>query len=424
MSRLRGIALAAGLGLALLAAALDQSIVATALPTIVDDLAGDAAGQALAWVATSYVLAATLAMPVHGRIGDRFGRRRALVGALAVFLAGSIGAALAPTVAALVATRFVQGLGGGGLLVLVQACVADVVPERSRAPYLAAVGAVFAMSSVAGPPLGGWLAEGPGWRWAFWLNVPIALAGLAVVLAVLAPGAPARASTDDARGAPGAPRAWWRRRNVRLAMGGGLVLAVVFFGVVAYVPAYLQYALGLSPSAAGRWMLVLMGGLGVGTLAAAGVVRVTGRYRRLPLLGAGFAAAGLLVLSTAPPDAGMPRVAAGLALVGLGIGVTWDVLLLAVQADAPADQVGTATAAYGFAREVGVTIGTALVGTVFASRVAVLVGTGRPAADDYSRAFLPILAAGVPILALAAVAFAFLAPVPLARRSTAPADRE
>jgi len=149
---------------------LDQTIFATALPTIVGELRGV---DRMLWVTTAYVLTATIMMPIYGKLSDLIGRKPLFVAALSIFLVGSVVGGLAPDMTWLIAGRAVQGLGGGGLLILVQAIIADLIPARRRARYLSAMGAVFAASSMLGPPVGGWLAASVGWRWAFWINLPL-----------------------------------------------------------------------------------------------------------------------------------------------------------------------------------------------------------------------------------------------------------
>ena len=458
-----------GLALGLLLAALDQFILATALPTIVGELGGTGG---LLWVNTAFVLSATVVMPAYGVLGDRLGRRRVFVVALAIFVAGSVVGGLAPTIPVLVAGRAIQGLGGGGLLILIQAIVADVVPARERAPYLTAIDAVFAVAAVSGPVVGGWLAETAGWRWAFWINLPVGAVALVAAL-TLVPASPyqSRAPRLDLTGllvlaaavtllvlvtAWGGTRLPWTsplliglvgaaavavvvlvriearapdpvlplpllaRRNVALPVAAGLLLAVAAFGTVNYLPTFLQLAAGLSPTRAGLMMLALVGGLGLATTAAAVLVRRTGRYRALPPTGAALVAAALLGLATLDPDVGLTEVGLYLFGLGVGIGCAWEVLVVVVQNAAPPGQVGVATAANGFFRELGVLLGTALVGAVFTARLGPQLTGQTPAA--YADALTPVFAALVPLAVLAAVGLAFLRPEPLATATPTTAD--
>ncbi len=451
--------LLAGLALALLLSELDQTLFATALPTIVGELDGV---QDMLWVNTAYLLAGTLMMPVYGQLSDRLGRRPLLLAGLGIFLLGSVLGGLAGDMTTLITARAVQGLGGGGMIVLVQAVVADLVPARDRAPYLSAVGAVFAVAAVAGPVLGGWLTEGVGWRWAFWLNLP--LGGLAVVavlvllrepprdrdrvrfdtagLGILTAGVSALvllASWAGTRYPWGSPvvlglaalvvvsaavfvaverRAaepiippWlFADRTFTVAVVAGLLMAVAMFGTVGYLPTYLQMVTGLSPTAAGLAMLTLVGGLAVGTVGSAQLVRRTGRYRTLPLTGAVLTGLALVLLSAVTPATPLWLTGGYLVVLGLGIGCAWEVLVVVVQNTAPDRVVGTATATNSFVREIGVCLGTALVGALFTARLTTLLSSGVPATAGTPldpQSLTPALAAGLPDAVRAAVAVAY-----------------
>ena len=187
LRRLRPVLAALMAGLVL--AELDATVLATALPTVVGELGG---GDQLLWATTAYLVTGTVMMPVLGRLGDLLGRRPVFLAALAVLIVGSVLGGLAVDLTTLVAARAVQGLGGGGLVVLVYAVLADLLPARRRAPVMTAVGAVFAACAVAGPLLGGWLAQGAGWRWAFWLNVPLGVLALLLGARTLPRGRPGR----------------------------------------------------------------------------------------------------------------------------------------------------------------------------------------------------------------------------------------
>ncbi len=477
----------AALMLGLLLAELNQSVFATALPTVVGELHG--AGQLL-WVNTAYLLAGTVMMPVLGRLGDLFGRRRVFLAALSLLLAGSVVGGLATTMATLLTARVVQGLGGGGLLVLVQAVVADLVPARRRAPVMTLVGAVFALGAVLGPVLGGWLTDTAGWRWAFWLNVPVG--ALAVVTAFVwlprdgrrsrhvgidVPGialltttvvsatlALAWALADHGLGSsevlvaaavavlsgvgfllvepraahPLLPLGLFRRRSFVAAVLGGMVLAVAMFGTVGYLPTYLQMVTGLSPTRSGLVMLSLVAGLGTATVVAAAVVARTGRYRALPVIGAGIVAVALTLLATLEPGSALVAVGCYLFLLGAGIGCAWEVLVVVAQNAAPQSQVGVATGVNGFLREVGVLVGSAGVGAAFTGRLfdalpaspddpsnpltaltpaqlaALPADVQASVAAAYDAALTPVFAALVPIVVLGALLVLLIRPLPLA----------
>ncbi len=419
-----------GLALGLLVAELDGTMFATMLPTLVGDLGGVRHQH---WVNTAYVLAGTVTMPVYGQLSDVLGRRRVFLAALAIFLAGSCLGGVAWDMESLIAARVLQGLGGGGLLILIQSVIADVVPARERAPYLSAVGVVFVVAALAGPVLGGWLSQSVDWRWAFWLNVP--LAGLAILsAALLLPGARPRGGWErvDVRGslllmititagvlvASGATRWGWgspltvclatvatlsigsflavervavepvlpldlfTRRNFTVAMAAGLLIGVAVFGTVSYLPTYLQMVVGLTPIRAGLLMLALIAGVGSATVGSAQLVRRFGSYRALPISGSVVLAVALVLLSTLTAAAPLPLIAVYLLLLGSGLGCAWEVLVVVVQDTVPASRLGAATAANGFFREIGVTLGTALIGLAFTTRLAGLLAARVPALTD------------------------------------------
>ena len=317
-----------GLMLGLLLAELDQTMFSTALPTIVGELGGV---DRMLWVTTAYVLAGTVVMPVYGKLGDVLGRKPLFIAALSVFVAGSVLGGLAPDMTWLIVARAVQGLGGGGLLILIQGIIADVVPARERAASMSVVGAVFALSAMLGPVLGGWLTDGLGWRWAFWINLPLGAAAIASGAAFL-PSAPGRGrpvridvagivamtvavtaivlvaswggvafrwgspvivsisaiavlasaafiAAERQAADPIIPLALFRNRTFTAATIAGLVMAVAMFGAIGYLPTYLQMVSGLGASGAGLVMLTLVAGLAVTSVGSAQIVRRTGQLR-------------------------------------------------------------------------------------------------------------------------------------------------
>ena len=484
------------LALALLLSELDQSVFATALPTVVGELGGV---QDMLWVNTVYMLTGTVTLPLYGHLSDRYGRRPLLVSGLLVFLAGSVLGGLAGDMGTLITARAVQGLGAGGMIILVQAVVADLVPARDRAPYLSAIGAVFAVSALAGPLVGGWLTDGLGWRWAFWLNLPVGgLALLAVVLLLHEPPRSRPTGRADVGGAStlaltvaaavllvswGGTRSAWgsppvlalagasvvgavlfvvaeRRaaapiiplglfadRTFTAAVVAGSVLAVAMFGTVGYLPTYLQMVTGLTPTGAGLAMLTLVAGLALSTVGAAQLVRRTGRYRTLPLVGAGLTATALALLAGLTPTTPLWRTGGYLFLLGLGIGCAWEVLVVAVQNTAPDAVVGTATAVNSFFREIGVLLGSAVVGALFTARLGTLLvervpASVLPAADlqsltpalvaslppdvrqavagAYADALTPVFGLLVPVVLVAVLALLAVREVPLARGTAGP----
>jgi len=479
-----------GLALALLLSELDATVFATALPTVVGELQGV---QDMLWVNTVYMLMGTVTLPVYGHLSDHVGRKPLLVAGLLVFLAGSVLGGLSTDIGTLILARAVQGVGGGGFIILVQAVVADVIPARDRAPYLSAIGAVFAVSALAGPVVGGWLTEGIGWRWAFWLNLPlggVALLAVALLLheaprgedrlrldvggfsvlafavtalvllvswggtrypwdspVVLGLGVGVAAGTlvfvalERRAVQPIIPLGLFADRTFTVAVVAGLVMAVAMFGTVGYLPTYLQMVVGLGPTAAGMAMLTLVTGLALGTVGSAQVVRRTGRYRTLPLLGSVLTAVALALLATLTPATPLWQSGGYLFLLGLGIGCAWEVLVVVVQNTAPDAVVGTATATNSFFREIGVTLGSAVVGALFTSRLANLLAERVPAAETagldpqnltpeavrglpaaarqavagaYNDALTPVFAVLVPVVLVAVGALLLLREVPLA----------
>lgn len=430
LSRRRLVLVLGALMIGLFLSELDQTVFATALPTVVAELDGL---DALFWVNTAYLLTGTLVVPVHGKLGDLLGRKPVFVAGLVVFLVGSLIGGLAQDMPTLLLARAVQGLGGGGLIVGVQAIVAEVFAPRERARVLSWVGAVFAGSSLLGPVLGGWLAEGPGWRWIFWINLP--LGGLAVVAAVrfLDLPRPGRGVRVDVWGIAtlsaavsalvllsawaGTAYAWtspvvlglaaavlvagtafvlverrtpeplipldlFARRRFTVPTVSALVLAVAMFGTIAYLPTYLQMASGLSPRVSGFVMLALIAGLGGATVIAGHVVARTGRQRGLAVTGGGLVAVALTGLALSPADTGLPAVMGWLLLLGLGIGAGLQLVVVMAQNAAPPAQLGAATSTVSFLREVGVVVGTAAVGAVFTARLNVRLPTNLPGGFD------------------------------------------
>lgn len=448
-----------GLLLTVLMASLDQTILSAALPTIVGELGGV---DLMSWVITAYLLAATIVMPAYGRLGDLVGRKGLFLAAIGVFLLGSAVGGSAGSVEWLVAGRFVQGLGGGGLVITAQAIIADVLPPRQRARYTGVLGSVFAVSSVAGPLIGGWFTDVAGWRWCFWINLPIGAVALAVAALVLRlpPGTTRRPRLDVAgmtwcaagvtclvllvtwagtvhpwtsptvvglavgavasavlfvraerRAAePVIPLALFRDRTFVLATAAGLLVGVGLFAVSSYLPTLLQMAGGRGATSSGLLMLPMMAGI----LLAAGLsgvaITATGRYRRYPVVGTALCAVALLLLSTTTAATPGLVTSLQLLLLGIGLGLVLQVLGLVVQNAVPHALVGTATAGHSFFREIGASVGTAVVGSVFTARLAAgLSGSGVDASG-----LTPAGAAQLPDVLRSTVADAYagaLAPV-------------
>ena len=399
-------------------AALDQTIVSTALPTIVGDLGGL---DHLSWVVTSYLLAATASTPLYGKLGDMYGRKPLFLAAILIFLTGSMLSGLSQSMGELIAFRALQGLGAGGLMVGAQAIIADIVPPRERGRYMGVIGAVFAISSVAGPLLGGFLVEAISWRWVFFVNLPIGVMAVVVVIFRLHLHTPGHHHAIDYLGAGlltagvsalvllttwgGTEYAWGsgvivglgvasvvllaafvrqeRRAEepiiplglfsssvFRVATALGFVIGLAMFGAIIFIPLFLQLVYGVSPTSSGLRMLPLMLGLlGASILSGRAISRI-GRYKAFPVAGTAITAVGLLLLSRLAVNTAPWLASAYMLVLGVGLGLVMQVLVLVVQNDAPRRDVGVATSTATFFRSMGGSLGVALFGAIFASRLA------------------------------------------------------
>ncbi|ROS31137.1 MFS transporter [Cellulomonas sp. PhB150] len=416
-----------GLMLAMLLAALDQTIVATALPTIVSDLGG---AEHLSWVVTAYMLATTITTPLWGKLGDLYGRKILFITCIVIFLIGSGLAGTSQNMGQLIAWRAVQGVGGGGLMVLAQAIIADVVPARDRGRYQGAFGAVFGISSVAGPLLGGLFVDTIGWRWVFYINLPIGVVALAVVSAVL-PVTKARTSPKiDYIGVTllavvatsivlitslgGSTWDWGGTQVIGLAVLGvlaaiafvfvearvpepvlplrlfknrvfattsivGFVVGFAMFGSITYLPLYLQGVHGASPTASGLQMLPMMLGLLITSIGSGQLISRTGRYRIYPIVGTAVMTVGLYLLSLMGRDTSGLQASIAMFVLGAGLGLVMQVLVLAVQNAVEYRDLGTGTSGATFFRTIGSCVGVAVFGTVFSSHLGSTLASSPPA---------------------------------------------
>lgn len=410
------IAVFAGLLVAMIVGSLDQTVVATALPTIVGELGGV---NHMLWVTTAYVLAATVTMPLYGKMGDLIGRKGLFIGALVLFVVGSVVCGLTDSMGGLVAGRAVQGLGGGGLMILSQAIVADVIPPRDRALYLSIMGVAYAVPMLVGPLLGGLFADTIGWRWAFWINIP--LAAVAIVTAVICLPKPKRtvekASFDLwgtltlaiaitcitlATSWGGTEHAWnspvivglfaaaaafgvlfvlaerraeepimslelFRNRNFNIATIAGFIATFAMMGAVTYLPTYFQIVDGMSATAAGYMEMPMSIAYFIASLISGYAVSKRGTYKKLMVASFVIMVVGIAALTTITAELHFAVIGVFLAVLGFGIGLNFEILVLVVQNEFSASIVGMATAATNFFREVGTTLGASIVGAIFTS---------------------------------------------------------
>lgn len=417
----------AGLMVAMLLGSLDQTIFSTALPTIVGELGGV---DHMLWVTTAYLVASTIMMPIYGKLGDLIGRKGIFLGALTVFLVGSVFGGLAQDMTWLIIARAVQGLGGGGLMILSQTIIADVAPVRERSKYMGFMGAVFGLSAVIGPLLGGWFTESAHWRWAFWINVPLGVLAIALAaiflklpkhdsrirfdlagvltmavavtaiilvaswggteydwtsptiltLIVVAAVFSALFVLAEYRAAePIIPLALFRSRNFVLATIAGLFIGVAMFGAIAYLPTYLQMVTGVNATVSGLMLIPMIAGLMAGAVTTGQLVAATGRYKWMPIASMLVLAVGFWLLSTLSPDTALWVLLAYLFILGLGVGLGMQILVLVVQNAFPDAQVGTATASNNFFREIGASLGGAIVGALFTANLSDLLAARLPA---------------------------------------------
>ena len=406
-----------GLMAGMFLAALDQSIVGTALPRIVSEFNSL---DKLSWVVTAYLLTSTASTPLWGKISDLYGRRPLFIAAIVIFLAGSVLSAMSQNIEMLIGFRAVQGLGAGGLMSLAFATIGDVIPPRERGKYMGYFGAVFGLSSVAGPLLGGLLTDGPGWRWIFWINVPIGLVALGIVGAVLKLPHVKRSHKIDYLGAAtvaaavttlllaiswsGPGNGWGDGTTIALLVAA-VVLAVAFvfielrvaepiipmdlfkgrifsgyasyafllgfamFGALIFLPLYLQAVKDLSPTQSGLALLPMIVGIFSASIPSGQLMSKTGRYKVYPIISSVLVGTAMVLLSTLSLTTPYWQMAIYMFVMGAGLGLSMQITVTAAQNSVPRKHMGTATSTMTFFRSMGGAIGTAVYGAVLTIRL-------------------------------------------------------
>ncbi|MFI7700031.1 MFS transporter [Nonomuraea sp. NPDC049480] len=431
-----------GLILAMLLGALDQTIMAPALPAVAGSLGGL---DQMPAVVTAYLVAATVVMPVYGKLGDRYGRKPTMQVAIVVFVTGAVLCGLATSMPQFIAFRAIQGLGGGGLMIGAQAIIGEIVSPRERGRYLGFIGAAYVVAAVGGPLIGGLFIDRLGWRWIFAIYPPLGLLAFVVLSATLRLPTPRGRAPLDVAGAltlavavvgvvmvgqtrnpfflllvaagvvawlvsarfaqdPILPLRLFRDRAFAVPVTISLLIGFTLFGTITYLPAYLQIALRTSATQAGLLVTALMGGVLFTTVVSGRLITRTGVYKPYPIAGTAAATAGLALIGVA---GGSPLALGGAVLLtGLGVGLVMQVMVLAAQNAVEYADLGTATSSVTFLRQIGASAGVALVGALITARSGISATTAPSdlpdsVRDAFAAAVPPVFAAMAPLLAVA-----------------------
>ena len=404
----------AALMLTMLMSSLGQMIFGSALPTIVGELGGV---DQMSWVISAFMVTMTIAMPLAGQLGDRMGRKWVYISGIAIFVIGSTLGGFANGMGMLITGRAIQGFGAGIMMISSQSIVAEVVSARERGKFMGIMGGVFGVSSVLGPVLGGWFTDGPGWRWGLWINIPLGLLAIIVcafvlklrvgeqgfkgfdwmgfaaiaittstlillttwggseyewtsptilsMAAVVIVGALLTVFIESRASQPRIPVQRFKNRNLVLTTLAGTGLGLAMMGVLGYMPTYLQMVHTLTPTEAGLMMIPMMVGM-IGVSTGVGfIIAKTGNYKYYPIAGLAITAFALWWMSQMTVETSLTGIGVRFLVFGVGLGFVMQVLVLIVQNSFPVSQVGTATAANNFFRQIGSALGASIVGSMF-----------------------------------------------------------
>jgi EmrB/QacA subfamily drug resistance transporter len=419
-----------GISLGMLLAALDITIVATALPTIAGEFGGL---DHLSWVVTAYLLTSTASTPIYGKLSDLYGRKVMFQAAIVIFLAGSLASGLSQNMAELIGSRAIQGLGAGGLMAMAMAIIGDIVSPRERGRYQGYTGAIFAFASVAGPLVGGFFVDNLSWRWVFLINLPIGAAALILTTVVLRVPFTRREHSTDYLGSTllvaavsclllvtvwgGNEYDWWsppivgltlaslamlvafawqegrakepvlplrlfRNQVFSVSTAGSFIVGFGMYGAIIYIPLYLEIVNDATPTQAGLQLIPLMLGLVAGSVGSGRIITRTGHYKVFPVTGMALMATGMFLLSLLDADSTRATQAAFMVVTGLGVGLVMQVLVLATQNAVEQRDLGTATSATSFFRSMGGAFGVAAFGSVFNGRLETYLADSLPAGMD------------------------------------------